>query len=124
MIQITPLAKPAIVELDRDKLAQILRRLDAKELDAEDYETIKAVLGSEAAVQPLRRRFHDTDARGRERNEEVRRDGREYDCPAQIRHGDAVQPRGDAASGPRGSLARFDPMGHRQCPGEACRAGL
>ena len=39
-------AKPAIIELDIDKLEQILRRLDAKELDAEDYETIKAVLGS------------------------------------------------------------------------------
>ena len=39
-------AKPAIVELDVDKLKEILRRLDAKELDAEDYETIKAVLGS------------------------------------------------------------------------------
>ena len=39
-------AKPTIVELDMDKLEQILRRLDAKELDAEDYETIKAVLGS------------------------------------------------------------------------------
>ena len=39
-------AKPAIIELDMDKLEQILRRLDAKELDAEDYETIKAVIGA------------------------------------------------------------------------------
>ena len=29
-----------------DKLDEILRRLEAKELDAEDYETIKAVIGS------------------------------------------------------------------------------
>jgi len=39
-------AKPTIVELDMDKLEEILRRLDAKELDANDYETIKALIGS------------------------------------------------------------------------------
>ena len=39
-------AKPTIVELDMDKLEEILRRLEAKELDADDYETIKAVIGS------------------------------------------------------------------------------
>jgi len=38
--------KPTIVELDMDKLEEILRRLDAKELDADDYETIKAVIGA------------------------------------------------------------------------------
>ncbi len=38
--------KPTIVELDMDKLAEILRRLEAKELDANDYETIQAVIGS------------------------------------------------------------------------------
>ncbi len=39
-------AKPTIVELDMDKLEEILRRLEAQELDAEDYETIKAVIGA------------------------------------------------------------------------------
>jgi transposase len=39
-------AKPTIVELDMDKLEEILRRLEAKELDVDDYETIKAVIGS------------------------------------------------------------------------------
>jgi len=39
-------AKPAVIELDMDKLEEILRRLDAKELDADDYETIKAVIGA------------------------------------------------------------------------------
>jgi transposase len=39
-------AKPTIVELDMDKLEEILRRLEAKELDADDYETIKTVIGS------------------------------------------------------------------------------
>lgn len=39
-------ANPTIVELDMDKLEEILRRLDAKELDTDDYETIKAVIGS------------------------------------------------------------------------------
>jgi hypothetical protein len=38
--------KPTIVELDMDKLEEILRCLDAKELDADDYETIKAVIGA------------------------------------------------------------------------------
>ena len=42
MIQV----KPTIVELDMDKLEEILRRLDAKELDADDYGTIKAVIGA------------------------------------------------------------------------------
>ena len=39
-------AKPTIVELDMDELEEILRRPEAKELDAEDYETIKAVIGA------------------------------------------------------------------------------
>ena len=39
-------AKPTIVELSMDKLEEILRRLEAKELGADDYETIKAVIGS------------------------------------------------------------------------------
>jgi hypothetical protein len=39
-------AKPTIIELEMDKLEEILRRLDAKELDADDYETIKAVIGA------------------------------------------------------------------------------
>ena len=39
-------AKPTIIELDMDKLEELLRRLDAKELDADDYETIKAVIGA------------------------------------------------------------------------------
>ena len=39
-------AKPTIVELSMDKLEEILRRLEAKELDADDYETIKAVIGA------------------------------------------------------------------------------
>ena len=45
-------AKPAIVELDMDKLEEILRRLDAKQLDADDYETIKAVIGVLRASLP------------------------------------------------------------------------
>lgn len=39
-------AKPTIVELDMDKLEEILRRLEAKQLDAEDYETIRTVIES------------------------------------------------------------------------------
>lgn len=39
-------AKPTIIELDMNKLEEILRRLDAKELDVDDYETIKAVIGA------------------------------------------------------------------------------
>jgi len=39
-------ANPTIVELDMDKLEEILRRLEAKELDADDYETIKAVIAA------------------------------------------------------------------------------
>jgi transposase len=39
-------AVPTIVELDMDKLEELLRRLEAKELDADDYETIKAVIGA------------------------------------------------------------------------------
>jgi transposase len=39
-------AKPTIIELDMDKLEELLRRLEAKELDADDYETIKAVIGA------------------------------------------------------------------------------
>jgi transposase len=38
--------KPTIVELDMDKLEEILRRLEAKELDVGDYETIRAVIGA------------------------------------------------------------------------------
>jgi transposase len=38
--------KPTIVELDMDELEEILRRLEAKELDADDYETIKVVIGA------------------------------------------------------------------------------
>ncbi len=38
--------KPTIIELDMDRLEEILRRLDAKQLDADDYETIKAVIGA------------------------------------------------------------------------------
>jgi len=38
-------AKPTIIELDMDKLEEILRRAEAA-LDADDYETIKAVIGS------------------------------------------------------------------------------
>ena len=39
-------AKPTIIELNMDRLEEILRRLEAKELDADDYETIKAVIGA------------------------------------------------------------------------------
>ena len=39
-------AKPTIVELDMDELEEILRRLDAKELGADDYEKIGAAIGS------------------------------------------------------------------------------
>jgi hypothetical protein len=39
-------AKPRIVELEMNKLEEILRRLESKELEADDYETIKAVLGA------------------------------------------------------------------------------
>ena len=39
-------AKPTIIELDMDKLEELMRRLEAKELDADDYETIKAVIGA------------------------------------------------------------------------------
>jgi transposase len=39
-------AKPTIVELEMDKLEELLRRLEAKELGADDYETIKAVIGA------------------------------------------------------------------------------
>jgi transposase len=39
-------AQPTIVELDMNKLEEILRRLEAKELDAGDYETIRAVIGA------------------------------------------------------------------------------
>jgi transposase len=38
--------KPTIIELDMDKLEDILRHLDAKELDADDYEAIKTVIGA------------------------------------------------------------------------------
>ena len=39
-------AKPAIVELDMDKLEEILRRLEAKELAPGDYATIHMVIGA------------------------------------------------------------------------------
>ncbi|MBM4093869.1 MAG: IS66 family transposase [Planctomycetes bacterium] len=39
-------AHPTIVELDMNKLEEILRRLEAKELEADDYETIHAVIGA------------------------------------------------------------------------------
>jgi transposase len=38
--------KPTIVELSMDELEEILRRLEAKQLGADDYETLKAVIGS------------------------------------------------------------------------------
>ena len=39
-------AKPTIVELDMDKLEELLRRLEAKQLDVGDYDTIKEVIGA------------------------------------------------------------------------------
>ena len=38
--------KPTIIELDMDKLDEILRRVEAKELRDEDYETIRTVIES------------------------------------------------------------------------------
>ena len=38
--------KPTIIELDMDKLDDILRRVEAKELRVEDYETIRTVIES------------------------------------------------------------------------------
>ena len=38
--------KPTIIELDMDKLEEILRRVEAKELQADDYETIRTVIES------------------------------------------------------------------------------
>jgi len=38
--------KPTIIELDMDKLDEILRRVEAKELRADDYETIRTVIES------------------------------------------------------------------------------
>ena len=38
--------KPTIVELDVDKLEEILRRVDAQELHTDDYETIRALIES------------------------------------------------------------------------------
>ena len=38
--------KPTIIELDMDKVEEILRRVEAKELQADDYETIKALAQS------------------------------------------------------------------------------
>jgi transposase len=38
--------KPTIIELDMDKLDNILRRVEAKELRVEDYETIRTVIES------------------------------------------------------------------------------
>ena len=39
-------AKPTIIELDMDKLEEILRRVEAKNSTQKDYETIKAVIES------------------------------------------------------------------------------
>jgi len=38
--------KPTIVELDMDKLEEILRRVEAKDLQGDDYETIRTVIES------------------------------------------------------------------------------
>ena len=38
--------KPTIIELDMNKLEEILRRVEAKELHADDYETIRTVIES------------------------------------------------------------------------------
>ena len=38
--------KPTIIELDMDKLEEILRRVEAKDLQADDYETIRTVIES------------------------------------------------------------------------------
>ena len=38
--------KPTIIELDMDQVDEILRRVEAKELQADDYETIKALAQS------------------------------------------------------------------------------
>jgi transposase len=38
--------KPTIIELDMDKLEEILRRVDAQELHTDDYETIRALIES------------------------------------------------------------------------------
>jgi transposase len=38
--------KPTIIELDMDKLEEILRRVEAKELQADDYEMIRTVIES------------------------------------------------------------------------------
>ena len=40
------LTKPTIIELDIDKLEEILRHVEAKELHADDYETIRTVIES------------------------------------------------------------------------------
>ena len=66
---------------------------------------------------------HGRAAGGRGRGE-VRRDGGQHDCPAEIRHRDAVPPRGEAAGEPGHSAAGLDAVGHRRGPGGACRAGL
>ena len=52
----------------------------------------QGLLSAEAALQSLRRGLHRRAAGGRGRGE-VRRDGREHDCPAEIRQRDAVPPR-------------------------------
>jgi transposase len=39
-------AKPTIVELPMDKLEEILRRLETKQLGVDDYETIKTLIGA------------------------------------------------------------------------------
>jgi hypothetical protein len=38
--------KPTIIELDMDQLDEILRRVEAKDLRADDYETIRTVIES------------------------------------------------------------------------------
>ena len=39
-------SRPTVIELDMDKLDEILRRVEAKELRADDYETIRTVIES------------------------------------------------------------------------------
>jgi len=41
-------AKPTIIELETNKLEEILRRLEARQLEGDDYETIKAVIAAYA----------------------------------------------------------------------------
>ena len=83
----------------------------------------QGLLSAEAALQSLRRGLHGQTPEG-VGDEEVRRDGRQHDCAAEVRQRDAFQPRGEAAREPGHSLAGLDAVGHRRGPGRACRAGL